>query len=244
QAMRYGPYHHGVPLWLDFREGHALHFQTMQGLLNDFLQPLVRGLSEQLLQEQGAASQGDVCQGLHKDERLTPAGSRTDSPQHCQGQVRVLHTQFASHLDPQVEWELGQCLRPGGGERIVFIQWRGVSGAQLVEKLCRLHQPVPVGWLNRSMRLLLHLYGTGPRGQWQGRATAPLLQQTCQIRRWVRFQERQDHLLLCCGETGKAVLQESTQLRVFLTQAVESGPGLVWHATEVDTGLCQGANPR
>jgi len=32
-------------------------------------------------------------------------------------------------------------------------------------------------------------------------------------------------------------------LWVFLTQAVESGPGLIWRAAEVDTGLCQSANP-
>ena len=49
--MRYGPYHHCMPLWLDFHEGHALHFQAMQGLLDGFLQPLIRALSEDLLQE-------------------------------------------------------------------------------------------------------------------------------------------------------------------------------------------------
>jgi hypothetical protein len=92
--------------------------------------------------------------------------------------------------------------------------------------------------------MLLHLYGPSPRGQWQGRATAPLPQQGYQIRRWRRFQKRQDHLLLRCGEAGKAVLQEFAQLRVFLTQAVERGPGLIWRATEVDTSLCQSANPR
>jgi hypothetical protein len=93
------------------------------------------------------------------------------------------------------------------------------------------------------MRVLLHLDGPSPRVQWQGRATTPLLQQRCQIGRWRRFQQRQDHLLLRCGEAGKAVLQEFAELRVLLTQAVESGPGLIWRAAEVDTGLRQGANP-
>jgi hypothetical protein len=73
---------------------------------------------------------------------------------------------------------------------------------------------------------------------------APLPQQGCQIRRWCRFQERHDHLLLRCGKAGKAVLQEFAQLWVLLTQAVESGPGLIWRAAEVDARLCQSANPR
>src|SRR5262249_42466199 len=239
--MRYGSYH-GVPLWLHFCEGYALHFQTMQGFLDGFLQPLVCGLCEEFLQEQGTASQGDVCQGFHKGECLTPTGSRTDSVQHCQGQVSVLHTQFAGHIEPQVEWELRQFLRPGGGRRIVLIQRRGVSDAQLVEQACRLHQPVPVGWVNRSIRMFLHLYGPSPRGQWQGCAATPLLQQGCQIRRWRRFQERQDHLLLRCGEASKAMLQEFAQLWVLLTQAVERGPGLIWRAAEVDASFCQGAD--
>src|SRR4029453_10917444 len=93
------------------------------------------------------------------------------------------------------------------------------------------------------MRMLLHLYGPSPCVQWQGRATAPLLQQRYQIRRWRRFQKRQDHLLLRFGEASKAVLQEFAELWVLLTQAVESGPGLIRRATEVDAGLCQSANP-
>src|ERR1043166_9318628 len=64
------------------------------------------------------------------------------------------------------------------------------------------------------------------------------------MRRWRRCQERQNHLLLRCGEAGKAVLQEFAQLRVLLTQAVESGPGLIWRAAEVDASLCQDANAR
>src|SRR6059058_488278 len=94
------------------------------------------------------------------------------------------------------------------------------------------------------MRMLLHLDGSSPRGQWQGRAPAPLLQQRCQIRRWRRFQERQDHLLLRFREAGKAVLQEFAQLWVFLTQAVERAPGLIWRTAEIDTSLYQSANPR
>jgi hypothetical protein len=71
----------------------------------------------------------------------------------------------------------------------------------------------------------------------------PLLQQRRQIRRWRRFQERQDYPLLRFGEAAKAVLQEFAQLWVLLAQAVESGPGLIWRAAEVDTNLCQGAHP-
>src|SRR5215813_8041952 len=46
-----------------------------------------------------------------------------------------------------------------------------------------------------------------------------------------------------CRQTRESVLQKLAQFWVFLTQTVESGPGLIWRTPEVRTGLCQGANP-
>ena len=63
-----------------------------------FCSPLSVALQEDLLQEQGVASQGNICQGFHIGERFTSTGGRTDSAQHRQGEVSVLHAQFAGDI--------------------------------------------------------------------------------------------------------------------------------------------------
>jgi hypothetical protein len=87
-----------MPLWLDFCEGHSLHFQTMQSFLDGFLQSPIGALQEDLLQEQSAASQGNICQGFHKGERFTPTRGRPGSAQHGQGEISVLYAQFAGYI--------------------------------------------------------------------------------------------------------------------------------------------------
>ena len=91
--------------------------------------------------------------------------------------------------------------------------------------------------------MLLDGERSGPRAQRQSRAATPLLQERGHIGRRCRLEQGQNRLLVRFREARESVLQKLAQFWVLLTQAMESGSGLIWRTPKIRASLCQGANP-
>ena len=108
----------------------------------------LRGSSARM---QGAASQGDVCQCFYKDNarhRPLAAGRIARSTARVRSACSTPSSPATSSR--KSSGELGQFLRPGEASASFSSSGGGSAVRSWWRKSCRLHQPVPVGWINSA----------------------------------------------------------------------------------------------
>ena len=206
-----------------------------------FCSPLSVLSTRMRLEEQGAASPGNIGRDFHK-------GSA--SPPRSAGRTRSNTAKASSASSPPVRGprrhqgvgELSQGLRP---RREGSASWPSSGeGSAVASRLqSRTVAPSPPGTSRQpghSHALALSEPGhacvmaeprcdstVGPMSQSGAGAASRRARTAC----W------------CASGGARTAAHELAKFRVLLAQAVESGPGLIWRTPEVRARLCQGAKP-